>query len=100
MRLLSVVFVLLTIYNSNEVSSELNETETVNNEELIFLQSIEEETDGRYHMITEYIANLFCIDNSYRFNHIYVERSLSTGLADVLINRINKCMTAGILISR
>lgn len=49
----------------------------------------------------EYMTKLFCSNQfTYRFNHIYVERSLSTGLADKLINQINGCMTAGVLVSR
>lgn len=53
------------------------------------------------HTMIEYMTKLFCSNQfTYRFNHIYVERSLSTGLADKLINQINGCMTAGVLVSR
>lgn len=88
---LSVAVMLLAIFTISE---------TFDIEALILPQSIEEDTVGRYHVMIEYITHSFCVDNSYRFNHIYVERSLSTGLADVLINRMNKCMAAGILVSR
>lgn len=91
-RFLSTALVLLASCNVIKA--------TVMNDELIFPQLIEEETFGHYHVLIEYITHLFCIDGSYRFNHIYAERSLSTGLADILINRINKCMKGGVLISR
>lgn len=93
-RFVSFLFVLQAIFTLNDANA------TVNFEKLIFSQSIEKEVDGHYHVMIEYITKLFCFDGSYRFNHIYVERSLSTGFADILINRINKCMTAGVVISR
>lgn len=93
-RFLSTAFVLLAIFILNEAT---NQTSFFDVEELIFPQLIEEEY---YNVLIEYITHLFCLDGSYRFNHIYAERSLLTGLADILINRINKCMTAGVLISR
>lgn len=64
------------------------------------MESIQEENSGHYRVLIEYVTHLFCIDSSYRFNHIYVERSLSSFIADILISRINKCMMAGVLISR
>lgn len=103
-RFLSTAFVFLAICTLNEALNETtNQTFDMNIdiERLIFPQLIEEEeTVGHYHVLIEYVTHLFCIDGSYRFNHIYAERSLSTGLADILINRINKCMMAGVLISR
>lgn len=98
-RFVSVVIVLLAIFDLNKANNATNETDS--NEELIFPQLIEDEIFGQYHEMIEYVTDLFCMDNiSYRFNHIYAERSLSTALADILISRINKCMTAGILVSR
>ena len=64
------------------------------------MESIQEENNGHYRVLIEYVTHLFCIDSSYRFNHIYVEKSLSSFIADILISRINKCMMAGVLISR
>lgn len=90
----SALILLLAIFTVNEA------TNLTFVEELIFPQLIEEETDGHYRVLIEYVTHLFCIDGSYRFNHIYAENSLSTGLADILINRINKCMMAGVLTSR
>lgn len=93
-RFISVFLVLQAIFT-------LNDANQANNiEKLLFPQSFKDETAGRYHVMIEYIASLFCTHGTYRFNHIYVERSLSSGFADILINRINKCMTAGVLISR
>lgn len=96
---LSTAFVLLAIFTLNEATKQTFDMD-IDIEQLIFPQLIEEETVGHYHVLIEYVTHLFCIDGSYRFNHIYAERSLSTGLADILINRINKCMMAGVLISR
>lgn len=93
-RLLSVFFVLQAIFTLNDAN------QTADIVKFIFPRPIEEETVGQYHVMIEYMAHLSCFDGSYRFNHIYVERSLSTSFADILINRINKCMTAGVLISR
>lgn len=93
-RFLSVLLALQAIFTL----SDANQTTDI--VKPIFATFDEDETVGRYHVMIEYIAHLFCFDGSYRFNHIYVERSLSTSFADVLINRINKCTTAGVLISR
>lgn len=82
------------------ISTLSNANQAVDIEKLPFPSSIKEETSVHYHVMIEHIASLFCTNGTYRFNHIYVERSLSTGFADILINRINKCMTAGVLISR
>lgn len=102
-RFLFTAIVLLTILNLNEATNQtfdMNMDIDIDIEQLIFPQLIEEETVGHYHVLIEYVTHLFCTDGSYRFNHIYAERSLSTGMADILINRINKCMMAGVLISR
>lgn len=49
----------------------------------------------------EYITKLFCSNQfTYRFNHIYVEQSVKTVLADKLINQIHLCVCAGVLVSR
>lgn len=56
---------------------------------------------ANYHrQLIDYISHLFCYDGSYQYIHIYVERSLTTPLADALIMRLNGCMAAGVLTSR
>lgn len=94
-RFKSATFLLLVIFTLNN-----NAKQPVDIERFIFPQMMQDETSGQYHVMIEYITDLFCTNGTYRFNHIYVERSLSTGLADKLINQLNKCMTAGVLISR
>lgn len=65
-----------------------------------FLLNPVKEMNDYHNKLIDYITYLFCYDGSYRFIHIYVERSLSTALADVLIIQLNQCMTAGVLTSR
>lgn len=65
-----------------------------------FLLNPVKEMNDYHNKLIDYITYLFCYDGSYRFIHIYVERSLSTALADELIIRLNQCMTAGVLTSR
>lgn len=93
-RLKSVIILLLAIFTLNNAKS------SIYIERIVFPQTMQEETIGHYRVMIEYITRLFCINGTYRFNHIYVERSLSTSLADQLINHISKCMTAGVLVSR
>lgn len=84
----SLIFYLLTIPKLNHANPLL-----IDIEPSILTESM--------HTLIEYMAKLFCSNQfTYRFNHIYVERSLSTSLADKLINQINDCMTAGVLVSR
>lgn len=71
-----------------------------NLENSTILNWVQEEAVDQNHFMIEFISNLFCVNDAYRFNHIYVERSLKTDLADKLISRINDCMTAGLLVSR
>lgn len=86
----STTFVLLLIYFN--LSDATNYT--------LDMESIQEENNEHYRVLIEYVTHLFCIDNSYRFNHIYVEKSLSSFIADILLSQINKCLMAGVLISR
>lgn len=108
-RLESVIFVLFAIVTLNNAQQFVyneslqlssNESEAINST-TSFLLPLTNESDRYYGTMIEYMMRLFCANNrTYRFNHIYVERSVSTGFADNLINHINKCMTAGVLISR
>lgn len=93
-RFLSIVVMLPAIFTLGRANVQNSV------EHLQFPQSLQEETVGHLHVMIEYISRLFCSNVNYRFNHIYVERSLSTGLADKLINRISQCMSAGVLVSR
>lgn len=85
-----LVLFLLTVQSSNCANS----SSLIDMEPLILTESLQ--------ALVEYMTKLFCCSNpfTYRFNHIYVERSLSTGLADKLVNQINDCMAAGVLVSR
>lgn len=93
-RFKSAVLLLVAIFSLN------NAQQPMNIENFMVYQPMQKEGDSHYHEMVKYIADLFCTNSTYRFNHIYVERSLSTSLADELINHINNCMTAGVLISR
>lgn len=93
-RLKSVIILLLAIFTLNNAKS------SIYIERIVFPQTMQEETIGHNRVMIEYITRLFCINGTYRFNHIYVERSLSTSLADQLIIHISKCLTAGVLVSR
>lgn len=83
-----LILFLLTVQSANRANSSLMDIEPI---------MLTESTRG----LVEYMTKLFCSNRfTYRFNHIYVERSLSTGLADKLVNQINSCMAAGVLVSR
>lgn len=55
---------------------------------------------GSHQTLVNYIVDLFCVNGTYRFFHIYVEQSLLTSTADKIISRLNNCMVAGIMTSR
>lgn len=93
-RFLSVIVILPAIFTAGRANMQ-NRIE-----HLMFPESLQEETVGHLHVMIEYINRLFCNNVNYRFNHVYVEHSVSTGLADKLIRRISECMTAGVLVSR
>lgn len=92
---LLIVYLLLILF-SLSVTSQENDTD----DNVLFELLQEETTSGHYQEMIEYITRFFCTGESYRFNHVYMERSLSTGLAGDLINKINHCATASSLISR
>lgn len=76
-------------------------SEEIDRENVTFSLLRPEAVREHYDVIIDYVTRLFCAANeSYRFNHIYVERSVSMDLADKLITQINSCTTAGSLISR
>lgn len=89
-----MILLLLAVFTVNTAK------QPIDMERSMFPRMMQDETIGQYQVMIEYITHLFCTNGTYRFNHIYVERSLSTDLADKLINHLNKCMTAGVLISR
>lgn len=91
----TIVFLLLAIFTFSVVNQKIDKAN------LPFPQLKPSTINGNYlSAMTEYITRLFCANESYRFNHIYLERSLSTELADNVIYEINNCATAGSMISR
>lgn len=100
---LLTVYLLLILF-SLSVKSQENNTDVIEendpDDNVLFELLQEETTSGHYQVMIEYITRFFCTGESYRFNHVYMERSLSTGLAGDLINKINHCATASSLISR
>lgn len=92
---LLIVYLLLILFSLSVTSQENDPDDNV-----LFELLQEETTSGHYQVMIEYITRFFCTGESYRFNHVYMERSLSTGLAGDLINKINHCATASSLISR
>lgn len=96
---LLIVYLLLILFILSVTSRENDTDVSQENDNVLFKLLQGETTSEHYQVMIEYITRFFCTGESYRFNHIYVERSLST-LAGDLINKINHCATASSLISR
>lgn len=65
-----------------------------------FKQLEQRDLETFHNTFIDYMPHLICSNGSYRFIHIYIERSLTTTMSDKMINRLNDCLTAGILTSR
>lgn len=56
--------------------------------------------DEKHDTVIDYVTQLICNNrSSYRFFHIYVDKSTSTMMPDRLMSDLNECMSAGILTS-
>lgn len=90
-----------TPFDEEEIANNQSSISIASGINHLFLQSEEENASGYYYdVMIKYIVKLFCTCASYRFNHIYVERSVSTELSDEMIKQINGCTEAGSLVSR
>lgn len=56
--------------------------------------------DAYHYRLINYVETLLCVNGTYRFFHIYIDRWLETPMADKLIDKLNACMVAGIMTSR
>lgn len=91
-----LIWIILVFLNSSAAKSQKRST----NQQKTFNRLLSDDLEIYHNAIIDYIQYLICFENSYHFIHVYIERSLTTTIADKMINRLSNCLTAGILTSR